>query len=81
MRVSEAWGEMIIMIKYYCSRLNSECVDSLTSAMSDVTDFCSCKMTHLHGYLSVEHWSLMSQRIKNFGEKPCQEAMVSTNLK
>uniref|UniRef100_A0A1Y1K0Y5 Nucleolar 27S pre-rRNA processing Urb2/Npa2 C-terminal domain-containing protein n=1 Tax=Photinus pyralis TaxID=7054 RepID=A0A1Y1K0Y5_PHOPY len=63
------WGELYMVLAYYSSdvRLKRQ-LDSDPSA---------CNVTYLHSYLNTAQWRLISQRIANFGEKPCKKIMNS----
>lgn len=40
------------------------------------TNYTACNITYLHTYLNIKQWCHLSERITNFGDKPCKELMV-----
>ncbi|KAF2892291.1 hypothetical protein ILUMI_13873, partial [Ignelater luminosus] len=69
LNVCYSWGELYINLAYYSS--NGEVVFQRTLD----SDSSACNITYLHPYLSRDQWCLISQRIANFGEKPCKQIM------
>lgn len=70
LKICYTWGEVYIMVTYYCNDQNINFVRTLDN------DYASCNITYLHNYLKKEQWFMISQRITNFGEKPCKIIMV-----
>lgn len=71
LKMCYTWAEVYIMVTYYSNDQNISFVRTLDN------DYSSCNITYLHNYLTKEHWFMISQRITNFGEKPCKTTMVN----
>ncbi|RZC42407.1 uncharacterized protein BDFB_000322, partial [Asbolus verrucosus] len=63
------WAEIYITLEYYSISNNVKMKRTTDSNLS------SCNLTYLHSYLSDKEWCLISERITNFGGKPCKEIM------
>lgn len=74
LRLTEVWGDLVILLKYYTTGPNGSCLKDI-SHLSDLGNYSTNNLTYLHVFLSSKQWSVVSQRIKNFGDKPCQEIM------
>lgn len=70
LNVCYMWGEVCIMAAYY-----SPDMSSLVGKTEDY-DYSPCNLVYLHDYLSGDQWSMIEQRITNFGEIPCKHIMV-----
>lgn len=64
------WGENAILLNYYIPN-NQTLIEGYNKI-----DNTANNLTYLHSYLSTDQWSLVSQRIKNFGEQPCKRILV-----
>lgn len=71
LNISFVWAEIAILLQYY------EPVEDINLKGNLDADFSANNLTYLHSYLTNEQWSLISQRIKNFGEQPCKYVLVS----
>lgn len=70
LNIAYNWGELYIALAYYSIN------DEFKMQTKFDKDFSFCNITYLHSYLTRDQWSLLFQRITNFGEKPCNEIMV-----
>ncbi|CAH0548101.1 unnamed protein product [Brassicogethes aeneus] len=61
LNISYNWSEMHMVLNYYSPMEESKDAENVTY--------------NIHSYLSVKQWSLIYERITNFGEKPCKELM------
>lgn len=73
LNISYCWAELYITLAYYSINNGVEIQKTVN------TDFSACNLIYLHSYLTTEQWCLISQRISNFGEKPCIFLMVNKN--
>lgn len=64
------WGDLYVTLTYYSNS------NQITFQKILDSDTSACNITYIHSYLSRDQWSLISQRIANFGEKPCKKIMV-----
>lgn len=71
LNICYVWAEVAILLMYYAP------IDGINLKGTASTDISASNITYLHSYLSAEQWSLVSQRIKNFGEQPCKYILVS----
>ncbi|XP_068900986.1 uncharacterized protein [Tenebrio molitor] len=63
------WAEIYMTLEYYAISKEVKMPKTLDN------NFSSCNLSYLHSYLSGKEWCLISERINNFGEKPCKEIM------
>ncbi|GLV32078.1 uncharacterized protein CBL_11966 [Carabus blaptoides fortunei] len=66
LHICYVWAEVAILLMYYAP------IDNINLKGTTSTDNSASNITYLHSYLTAEQWSLVSQRIKNFGEQPCK---------
>lgn len=70
LNISYYWAEIYMSLEYYSVNNDIKLIKIIDS------NFSSCNLTYLHSYLSDKEWCLISERINNFGEKPCKQLMV-----
>ncbi|KAF5296190.1 hypothetical protein FQA39_LY12644 [Lamprigera yunnana] len=67
LNICHKWGELYMSLVYYSNEV------ILQKGYDN--DYSATNITYLHSYLTREQWQLISQRIANFGEKPCKQIM------
>lgn len=66
-----AWGDLNVLLIYYRPVEETSAVPSLTQ-----NDISATNLSGLHSYLTDDQWSLVAQRITNFGEAMCKRLLV-----
>ncbi|XP_044268895.1 uncharacterized protein LOC123014085 isoform X2 [Tribolium madens] len=69
LNISYYWAEIYMSLEYYSVKHDFNLIKVINS------NFSACNLTYLHSYLTDKEWCLISERINNFGEKPCKQIM------
>lgn len=69
LNIAYSWAELYIVLGYYST-------DELKPKLVMDKDHSCFNIVYLHSYLTAEQWHTLSQRITNFGEKPCNQTLV-----
>lgn len=65
------WGDLYMILSYYSSN-----VDILLTKIRS-QDHSLANISYIHSYLTAVQWSLISERVNNFGKVSCKRLMVS----
>ncbi|KAJ3662927.1 hypothetical protein Zmor_007241 [Zophobas morio] len=69
LNISYYWAEVYMTLEYYS--VNNQI--KMTKTLDN--NFSAFNLTYIHPYLSNKEWCHISERINNFGEKPCKKIM------
>ncbi|GJQ79406.1 hypothetical protein Trydic_g16265 [Trypoxylus dichotomus] len=61
------WGELYMILSYYSTNVDI----SLTEIRKQ--DHSLCNISYIHPYLTAAQWSLISERVNNFGKTTCKQ--------
>lgn len=67
------WGDLYMILSYYSTNVD------MSLAEIRKQDQSLSNISYIHPYLTAAQWSLISERVKNFGKATCKELMVIQN--
>ncbi|KRT80526.1 hypothetical protein AMK59_8762, partial [Oryctes borbonicus] len=69
LNICYTWGELYMILSYYSTNVDI----SLTKIRK--SDHSLSNISYIHPYLTAAQWSLISERVNNFGKTTCKQMM------